>query len=62
VQTSLSTRDGPLVLSRNRAEATAYCDARCADTNKLCGVLSWTSLAGVRSWLAISAPRGDRRL
>ena len=39
----------------NRAEATAYCDARCADTNKLCGLLSWTSLAGVRSWLAISS-------
>jgi hypothetical protein len=52
---SFDPRRPPLVLSRNRAEATAYCDARCADTNKLCGVLSWTSLAGVRSWLAIGS-------
>jgi len=44
----------------NRAEATAYCDARCADTNKLCGLLSWTSLAGVRSWLAISSGSSHR--
>jgi hypothetical protein len=38
-----------LACQRCATYCVATCHVRCADTNKLCGVVSWTSAAGLRS-------------